>query len=334
MNKFLIILLTSGVLFASNYEISSEYKTASSEKARIQGYKSILVSFNDKDKKISDIIDKEKYLLAFDNYLSENTTNNELKRYLQIYKQEQIQKISSLLNKDFSYEEKSVNYIKYLKSIIKKLPDTKRMELVRDIVLEIGEVNTFMTVIKEVFPQEIINDKSTFQKNRYFEKIQNKALKYYILRTMYVTKDFSSKDLEKLLSFVQSNEFKRIKNFRRDYIIDIFKNKDNFYEKTEETRKQESDLEDEFVEKIEKDTNLNKKVEIKSAEEEMKEIVAKTTKDGKKKLMSKKEIQEFKMKKKELDYSKKIKAAQKEAEEKGIDPLMFDPLSVDDEKTK
>lgn len=326
MNKIFLTLLCTGLLFGAKYETYSEYQTISAEKAKLQGYQKILLSLDDGEE-LSKFIDKRVYFDNLDTYFSSKVDDMTLKRYIKTLSKPNILKINKSISENFSYKENSEKYLSYLSSFKKKLPEKERMELSRDIVLESSDVYLFMKVVRENIPEELLSDKSTFQKNNYFEKIKKKALKYYILRTLFVTKELSIKELKSFLSFLQSSEYKKVNEFKNNYTRSGFMTND----KTDETKEVVVEISNEDIESAKKILEEEKKEE----EEKLKALVnqnnSKVTSTGKKILMSKKQINEFKDKQKELEYSRKIKEAQVKAQEEGFDPLTFDPLSIDDE---
>lgn len=323
MNKLLLTLLCTSVLFGAKYETYSKYQTSVAEKSKIQGYQKILSSLEDGEE-LSKIINNKTYFDNLDNYFSSNISDLKLNRYLKTLSNPLLKRINKNISSNFSYKENSVEYVNYLKSFKNNLPKRKRMELARDIVLESSEVYLFMQIVRENIPESLLAEKSTFQKNNYFEKIKKKALKYYILRTLFVTKDFSIEEMGKLLSFLQSSEYTKLKEFKTKYTKAGFLN-DNVSEKTK-IDKISKEVVDETRKKLKKEADEERNI--------LKKLVKKDEKisnDGKKRVMTQKEIIEFKNKQKEIEYSKKIKAAQAKAQEEGIDPLIFDPLSIDDE---
>ena len=198
-----------------------------SESSRIKNLQKI----DYKIKEISLNINEDNYIYDFKRYISDNN--------LTMIKEESLKREVRDLNKDFIYNERVFKYRKFLKNISYRLPEEKRMKLIKKIVLEEADYILF----KDIFINRIVKscqkskkaykkekdkfiklgahissfkpkakicfyDKLTFNgKKEYRDTLERKTFKYLFLQKLYLNRNNTIESIQKKLDFYMSKKY-------------------------------------------------------------------------------------------------------------------------------
>lgn len=209
----------------------------SAEEARIQNFISI-------DKKIPEInlnLNSSDYIYDFNRYVKENNITIKTPKILKNEINE--------LNKNFIYSEKPFNYKKFLINMSYELPSKKRMEIVKEIILEEADYLIF----KDIVEKKLINECKIVKKERkkeideliakkvrnlniyvskipdcrldsltvngkkqFLKKVERKAFKTLFLERLYLTRGKSISELKKELEFFKSSEYQKTYKLKKE----------------------------------------------------------------------------------------------------------------------